>query len=181
MSKFNYFTYKENKAVRLSREEQEDLVFDLINAFAQANTPTYSALLLQDLLTENEIANLAKRLRIAKLLLAGKTHQEIVASAHTSFATVTKVRMWLENAGEGLKHVISKLPSRRNIHKARWTPGIGYGLDQILMHYASLHLKKSEQKKLNQFLENMRVKSADDKDFREEINLRYANKKIKKA
>lgn len=181
MGKFNYFSYKYKRLNTLTKEEQEDLIFDLINAFAQANTPTYSALLLQDLLTENEVANLAKRLRIAKLLLAGSTYREVIQEVHVSHATVAKVNMWLDNAGEGLKHVISKLPNRRSVHKAKWQPGIGYGLDQILLHYASLHLKKGETKRLSKFLETLRVKSADDKDFREEINLRYANKKIKKA
>ena len=180
MSKFNYFSYKQPRWHRLSYEEQQDLIFDLINAFAQANTPTSSALLLQDLLTENEIANLAKRLRIAKLLLSGKTHEQIVQSAHCSYATITKVRSWLDNAGEGLRKVISRLPKQRTVRPLKKTPGIGYGLDQILLHYASVGLKKSEEKRLSKFLEGLRVKAADDKEFREETTLQYANKKIKK-
>jgi len=182
MGKFNYFPYRPvSKISKLSIEEQEDLVFDLINAFAHANTPTHSAQLLQDLLTESEIANLSKRLRIAKLLLKGKTQEEIVDTTHSSFATVTKVNSWLANSGGGLKRVISRLPNRRTIHKAKWTPGIGYGLDQILLHYASIGLKKSEIKRLSKFLESLRSKTADDRDFREETNLQYANKRIKKA
>ncbi|MEK7521677.1 MAG: Trp family transcriptional regulator [Patescibacteria group bacterium] len=181
MGKFNYFPYQPaSKMSKLSIKEQEDFVFDLINAFAHANTPTHSARLLHDLLTENEISNLAKRLRIAKLLLKGKTQEEVVDLTHSSFATVTKVNMWFDNAGDGLKHVISRLPKRRTVHQARWTPGIGYGLDQILLHYASLGLKKREINKLQKFLQNMRIKNADNEDLREETGLQYRDKRLKK-
>ena len=71
MGKFNYFLYKEKRFEKFSVDEQQDLVFDLINAFALANNPLGSALLLQDLLTEDEVRDLAKRLRIAKLLFNG--------------------------------------------------------------------------------------------------------------
>jgi len=44
MGKFNYFTYKEKGLDKFSTDYQQDLVFDLINAFALANNPLDSAL-----------------------------------------------------------------------------------------------------------------------------------------
>ena len=97
---------------KLSREEHEDLAFDLINAFSLVKTPVESAFLLNDLLTRKEIENLAKRLRIAKLLVAGTKQEEIVEKVHCSFALVSKVKVWLSAGGEGLNRIISRLPKK---------------------------------------------------------------------
>lgn len=178
MGKFNYFTYKEKRLEKFSHNEQTDLVFDLINAFALANTSLDSALLLQDLLTENEIRDLAKRLRIAKLIIAGRKHEDIVKELHCSFATITKVRMWLDNAGDGLKKVIERLPRRRKTYIPKKMPGVGYGLPDILAHHVSAALKEKEEKSLDKFMQNMKTKTSSDKDFKEEINSEF--RKIKK-
>lgn len=177
MSKFNYFTYKEKGLDKFSTDYQQDLVFDLINAFALANNPLDSALLLQDLLTEDEIKDLSKRLRIAKLLLNSRSHEEIVGELHCSYATITKVRIWLTGAGDGLKKVISRLPERRRVSTPRRTPGAGYGLPDILAYYISVGLKKSEQKKLDNFLQNMKSKASSDRDLKEELDLEFRKSK----
>lgn len=181
MGKFNYFVYDRRIMEKLLPKEQEDLVFDLINAFSFMDTPFSSALLIQDLLTETEVMNLAKRLRIAKLILGGYTHDQIVKELHCSFATVSKVRIWLANAGQGLKTVIQKLPKRRKVYTPKKIPGIGYGLPQILAYYATLGLKNKEKKSLQEFLAQMRSKSATDRDFREEVNADFASLKRRRT
>lgn len=180
MGKFNYFSYKEKRFDKLSPQEQEDLIFDLINAFALMRSPMDTALFLQDLLTEKEVRNLAKRLRIAKLILARNTNDEIVSEMHCSMATISKVRMWLENAGEGFRKVIQELPKRRKVYKPKRVPGVGYGLPQILLHYASSYLTKKERNRLTGFLENMREKTATDRDFREETSYEFRAKPRRK-
>ena len=172
MAKFNYFSYKNKKLEKFSPDEQEDLIFDLINAFSLMSTMIDSALLLQDLLTEDEIKNLSKRLRIAKLILGAKTHNEIVNDLHCSFATVTKVRIWLNSAGDGFKKVIQKLPDRKKVYKPKRIPGIGYGLPQILAYYLTENFKNKEKKILNKFLEDLRAKTHNDKDLRETNNFK---------
>ena len=179
MSKFNYVNYREKGLDKFSVDYQHGLVFDLINAFALANSPVDSALLLQDLLTEDEIRDLSKRLRIARLLLSGNTHDEIVGELHCSFATVTKVRIWLSGAGDGLKKIISKLPERKKVFIPKRIPGVGYGLPDILAYYATSALKSNEQKNLNKFVQNMKTKSSNDRDLKEEINLEFNRMKRK--
>ena len=178
MGKFNYFTYKEKGLDKFSTDYQQDLVFDLINAFALANNPLDSALWIQDLLTEDEVKILSKRLRVAKLLLNGKLHEDIVSELHCSYATVTKVRIWLDNAGEGLKKVIKKLPEREKIPIPRRTPGVGYGLPTILSYYVSSGLKMKEDKRLEQFQQNLKSKASSDRDIKEELDMQY--RKLKK-
>ena len=46
---------------------------------------------IDDLLTEEEILDLAQRIKIAKLILDGKTYEEISEKVNTSTATVSKI------------------------------------------------------------------------------------------
>lgn len=98
---------------KLSKNQELDLIFDLINAIALVNNPNKASLLLQDLLAPAEIKNISKRLRIAKLLIDGKTQKEITDEMHCSFATISKMSTWLDEAGFGVKEVITKLPERQ--------------------------------------------------------------------
>lgn len=180
MGKFNYFLYKDKRLEKLSPQQQEDIVFDLVNAFALTRTPFDTALLVYDLLTEKEVRNLAKRLRIAKLLLSGRTIEEIVREVHCSATTASKVNIWLANSGEGLRNVIQKLPKRKTVYKPKRTPGIGYGLPQIIAYYASSYLEKKERARLQEFLASMRAKTATDKDLREEADASFRDRKPKK-
>lgn len=111
MSRTTYYP-RPKRLEKMSKEDQLDLMFDLINAFRLVKTPLETALLMQDLLTASEIKHLAKRLRIAKLLLDSETHRDIAGQLHCSLATVTKVSIWINQGGEGLKDVIAKLPGR---------------------------------------------------------------------
>lgn len=180
MGKFNYFYYKEKRFEKLTPAEQEDLVFDLINAFALMRNPVDAALLMQDLLTEKEVYNLAKRLRIAKLILEGWKQEDIVKELHCSYGTVAKVKIWLTNAGQGLTKVIRKLPERKKVYRPRRMPGVGYGLPQILLHYASAYMTKKEKERLEKFLGEMRSKAATDRDFREELAADFTEAKRRK-
>ena len=73
---------KEKRIEKLSKKDQESLIFDLVNALVQAESLNEAALFLQDLLTKKEAQVLAKRLRIAKLLLNGMTYEEIEKNLH---------------------------------------------------------------------------------------------------
>lgn len=173
MGRFNYFSYKEKRLDKFSKDEQEDLILDLINAFAFVNNPLDSAFLLQDLLTEDEIKDLSKRLRIAKLLLNGRTHREIADQLHCSLATITKIKIWLENAGQGLIKVIKKLPQRRKVYIPKKVPGYGFGLPNIIAYYLSVGLKNKETRKLKNFMQSIKAKTAVDRELREEISSEF--------
>lgn len=110
----NTFRFDTAKRIeKLSKNQQEDLVLDLVNAFVIAQTLSDAALFLQDLLTRKEMKVLAKRLRIAKLLIAGMTYEEIEKNLHASHGTVAKIAAWLAERGEGFRKIIGKLPEKR--------------------------------------------------------------------
>lgn len=184
MAKFPFYNPQAKRLEKLSRQEQEDLVFDLINAFALAKNPLDSALLIQDLLTASEIKNLSKRLRIAKLLLKDYTHKEIVDELHCSYGTITKVNLWLQESGEGLRKIIKNLPKRKKKAIARKMGSFGYGLPQILMVTYLNSLEEKERKRIQGFLENIedkkllykKLQEAIDEDFKEMAS----EKKIKR-
>lgn len=63
---------------------------------------------LDDLLTEEEILDLAQRLKIADLILDGKSYDEISESVGTSTATVSKIGQVLKYGKGGLQKVLGK-------------------------------------------------------------------------
>lgn len=83
----------------------------LIKALAQAKNEEEVGNFLRDLLTPNEISELANRVQIASLLLQKEnSYLDIAKLAKTSTTTVTRVAHWLFNGCGGyytlLKRVI---------------------------------------------------------------------------
>lgn len=107
--------FQKNKRVeKLSKKEQGELILDLVNAIVSAKRIEDAALFLQDLLTKSEMKILAKRLRIAKLLIAGMDYREIEQNLHVGHTTIAKIAAWLSERGEGFRKVISSLPKHTN-------------------------------------------------------------------
>ncbi len=63
---------------------------------------------LDDLLTEEEILDLAQRLKIAKLILDGKSYDEIAEKVGTSTSTVSKIGQIIKYGKGGLEKVMGK-------------------------------------------------------------------------
>lgn len=106
------YLQKTKRIEKLSKNERESLVFDLVHAFVQTKSVSDAALFLQDLLTKSEMRILGKRLRIAKLLLSGMTYEQIEDALHVSHATVAKIAAWLAERGDGFRKIIERLPHK---------------------------------------------------------------------
>jgi TrpR-related protein YerC/YecD len=121
---YRYYDQRIKRIDKLSKPMQEEILLDLINAFSQVKSVEDSALFIQDLLTENEVKILSKRLRIAKLLLKGKKYEDIIEEVRAARATIAKVAVWLSESGEGFKKVVRRLPEPEKIkewwEKADW-------------------------------------------------------------
>jgi uncharacterized protein YerC len=173
MSKTTYYS-SPKRLEKLSKKEVLDLSFDLINAFSSVKNPLDTSLLIQDLLTKSEIRHLAKRLRIAKLLLSEKTQRDIADELHCSLATVAKVNLWLDQGGEGLRRVISKLPKRYNYPK-KLPPGpVEFYLPQIISTVAQISLYNKQEKIIRNFKDKIEDKRILDKKLQEATNLEFA-------
>ncbi|MBU0999947.1 hypothetical protein KKE78_00930 [Patescibacteria group bacterium] len=77
----------------------------LADTFSKLKSSKVLPLFLDDLLTEEEILDLAQRLKIAKLILNGKSYDEISESVGTSTATVSKIGQVLKYGKGGLEKV----------------------------------------------------------------------------
>lgn len=166
---------------KLSNNQKLDLMFDLVNAFSIVKNPTDTANFIQDVLTANEIRNLAIRLRIAKLLLAGKTYQEIGAETKTSSATITKVNAWINRGGEGFKKVIAKLPLRYKYPEKLSYGPIEYHLPEAIIKTIQYGLASNEEKKLRNIISKTKDKGKFDKEYKQIASEKYIYKKYRKT
>lgn len=63
---------------------------------------------IDDLLTEEEILDLAQRIKIAKLILEGKTYDEIAEEVKASTSTVSKIGQIIKYGKDGLQEVLER-------------------------------------------------------------------------
>lgn len=84
----------------------------LIDALKKAIKAKGLSSFLDDLLTEEEILDLAQRLKIAKLILDGKTYDEIAEKVNTSTSTVSKIGQILKYGKGGLTKIFLKPKSK---------------------------------------------------------------------
>lgn len=89
---------------KLNLEKDKRLLADTLRKLKSSDLSNF----LDDLLTEEEILDLAQRLKIAKLILAGKNYDEISESVGTSTATVSKIGQVLKYGKGGLIKALPK-------------------------------------------------------------------------
>jgi len=154
-----------------------ELLYDLVNAFSIVRSPKDSALFLQDLLTVQEVRNLSKRLRIAKLLLGGMTHREIAFSTKVSIATVTKISLWLQEGGEGFSSVISKLPKKYDAPNNMRKKPIEYQAPQAIYAFAKYIIANKQDNKFLRFSKDLKNKSLQDNKIHEAYSDYYKDRK----
>ncbi|MCL4390146.1 MAG: YerC/YecD family TrpR-related protein [Patescibacteria group bacterium] len=63
----------------------------VINSFFKVKTKKNLAKFIEDLFSPEETLDLAQRLKIAKLILDGKTYEEIAAEIPVSTSTISKI------------------------------------------------------------------------------------------
>ena len=174
------YYHRPKRIDKLTREEKLEFIFDLINSFMIVKRPIETAVFLQDLLTANEIRNISIRLRIAKLLLDGKTFKEIADKTHASSATITKVSLWLNQGGDGFREVVARLPVRYALPKKLPNKPIEFQLPQILIATAQFYLatrQKKQIQKMETFLMNVENKKILDSSLQEAFDEFYREKK----
>ena len=86
---------------------QKQKIADLCAILTQVEDPKDMQALLEDLCTQKEVENMAERIFAAKLLLDGKTYNEVVSQSSISSATLSRVSRSLQN-GTGYKKQLNK-------------------------------------------------------------------------
>ena len=89
---------------QLSKHQKIDALFELI---ANTTDPADCKALFQDLCTAKEIENMAERVYAARLLLEGKTYNQIMEVADISSATLSRVSRCVQY-GDGYSKLLKK-------------------------------------------------------------------------
>jgi|SRR3989344_97547 len=102
---------------KLSKEAVQEIIVDLCEAIASTRNSQEAARLLTDLLGKQELEMIAKRLRVAELLLEDYKYEDIAQELKTSPSTIARVQTWLQNSGEGYRMAIDRTKSHRKQRK----------------------------------------------------------------
>lgn len=86
------------------REEKLQQLFALL---AQVNDPVDIEYLLEDLCTKKEVENMAERIFAAKLLIDGKTYNQVMEKTNISSATLSRVSQCVQY-GRGYSKLLKK-------------------------------------------------------------------------
>lgn len=93
---------------KLSKSEVGKLFYKLCLAISEIKKPEEASNLLGDLLSLQEAEMIAKRLKIAELLLGGDSYGEIRKKIKVSYGTIARVQEWLKISGEGYRQAVKR-------------------------------------------------------------------------
>ena len=86
---------------------KNDKITELYRIIAELTTVEECEMLFEDLCTNKEVEKMAERLYAAKLLLEGKTYNQVIAETDISSATLSRVSRCVQY-GKGYTNVLKK-------------------------------------------------------------------------
>lgn len=119
---------------KLPQGQREELLFDFFRSLSCVKNSTEAARIFSDLLSPPELDMLAKRLAIARLLIAGVHYQKIMKELKVSNSTIARVNFWLQESGEGFRLVFDRIKPRRQFRDGQ-TNGERGGLELLKRKY----------------------------------------------
>jgi len=130
MAKFYYKS-------KLSSKEQEELLINLCDAISSIDSSKEAAQFLKDLLSSQEAEMLAKRIKIAELLLKGWDYKRIKNRLKVGESTIARVSEWLKFTGDGYRLIIKRLKERRKKREVKSKPKMGpkAGIESLKQRY----------------------------------------------
>ena len=87
--------------------EKNDKLAALYEIIAGLQTPEECEILFADLCTNKEVEKMAERLHAAKLLLEGKTYNQVIEQTDISSATLSRISRCVQY-GKGYSAVLKK-------------------------------------------------------------------------
>lgn len=100
---------KFSRIPKLSKKEQEALILEFCRAIAEMKTLEEAANFIKDLLSKQEAEMLAKRIAIARMLIDGKSYQQINSLLKASYGTIARISHWLATSGEGYRLIVKRV------------------------------------------------------------------------
>ncbi len=93
----------------ISKDERRNLLNELWSLVILLETREQIENFFRDLLSETEAIMLARRIRIARFLLEGKSYDDIRNAMHTSHITIAGVHKWLQGRDGGYAQILPRL------------------------------------------------------------------------
>lgn len=93
----------------LPNKDRKELLDGLWFMIASLKTEEEVKNFFQDLLSETEAVMLARRIKIAKLLMQGMSYGRISDSIHASDGTIASVHRWLQSGFGGYQNALPRL------------------------------------------------------------------------
>lgn len=157
---------EEMRNSKLTKGEQQEIIFRFCQALTQIKKPEEAAAFITDLLSQSETEMLAKRLKIAEELLAGKGYGEIGEDLKVGPGTIARVNEWLKISGEGYRTIIKRLVKMPEIKTNK--PRLSsmqriypqYYWPEILLQEIVATASKRKKQKLEKILSQLPVKSS---------------------
>ena len=87
--------------------EISEKIENLYQVLLKLETIEECKVLLEDLCTRKEVANMAERLYAAQLLLEGKTYNQVISETSISSATLSRISQCVQY-GKGYSSVLKK-------------------------------------------------------------------------
>ena len=161
MAKFN--------ALKLSKEERDSLISRFCQALASIKSSIEAAEFVQDLISTQEAEMLAKRLKIAEMLIDGSKYSEIQQALKVCPTTIARVGEWLRYSSGGYRLIISRikededfknLPEQKTPLRELKRKYPMYYWPQIVLEEVIKTAKKEQKEKLRRIISKMDKKSA---------------------
>ncbi len=157
----------------LGKNEEEALLLDFFRSLGTMHGFNESAEVFRDLLTRAELTMLAKRLKVAKLLLAGVGYREIMKQVKVSSSTIAKINLWLEEAGSGFRLMFERgrnipISDKANTYSLKSSLKRRAPMNfwpEILLNDIVRMLDSKKRKQLYSVLKTMQRKGKLDKDL----------------
>ena len=109
---------------KIKKEDKINYLNYLYHAFTDLKSPEEIENFLKSLLTESEQIMFGRRLFIAKMILEGKTYDEIIEKLHVGADTIGRVHGWLTGASldhiKTIKNLEKKLYSQKSSSQKKY-------------------------------------------------------------
>ena len=168
---------KYTRRQQLGKREATQLILDFCKTISTLSKLDDAVLFVRDLLSKQELGMLAKRLKIAKLLIEGKTYEKIAKELKTSMGTVARINAWLAQSGEGFRMAVEKSSEFKEVSKPSWH-GIKrkypmYYWPEILLKEVIYSANKKQRARLQQIIDTLDEKTAVTKEIDDILRKTY--------
>ena len=133
----------------LTEAQRKECLGDFYKIVASFHDYNEAKNFFKDLLTSSEMIMISRRIQVAKYLMEGMTHEQVIEALGVGSGTVVQVDRWLHDGNRGYRQVLKKFKDEEKIKKASGSSH--YSLAQLRkkfpVQFIFLHLLMDKSRK----------------------------------